>query len=99
MKLSKFYVPLVFIPGFRFDTQFERGCIILSTPDEHNDFIGYDCENAICQYNVRMVKRVHTSPLMAARDLLVKMNHSITAGFEVESAIAIVNDRIKRGEK
>lgn len=46
------------VPGARFDTPFEAGCVVFSRPDEDGDFLAYDSDNVLCGFAVAMVERV-----------------------------------------
>lgn len=41
--------------GQRFDTPFENGCIVVTSPDETGSFIGLDSDGEACSYSVDMV--------------------------------------------
>jgi len=50
--------PAQLLPGTRFDTPFESGCVVWSRPDDDGEFLAHDSDNVLCAYNVVMVTRV-----------------------------------------
>lgn len=50
--------PLDLVPGRRFDTPFEAGCVVFSAPDTDGNFLAWDSDNVLCEFSVVMVSRV-----------------------------------------
>lgn len=42
-------------PGTVFDTPFESGCVVISTPDDFGNFTGLDSDGRECEFSVVMV--------------------------------------------
>jgi hypothetical protein len=42
-------------PGREFDTEFEQGCVVASTPDAQGKFDAYDSDEVLCSYSIQMV--------------------------------------------
>ncbi len=48
-------------PGTHFDTPFENGCEVITSPDpnEYFNFTAYDSEHVECGFDIRMVIRIN----------------------------------------
>lgn len=42
--------------GQIFDTLYEKGCKVITLPDEFGNFDAYDSDGVACSFNIRMVK-------------------------------------------
>lgn len=45
-------------PGVEFDTEFETGCIVATTPNERGQFDALDSDSVLCSFTLAMVTRV-----------------------------------------
>jgi hypothetical protein len=43
------------IPGTLFNTPFENGCVVISSPDGEGTFVAYDSDGIECEFNTVMV--------------------------------------------
>lgn len=43
------------VPGDRFGTEFESGCVATTAPDENGDFLALDSDGVECLFHVSMV--------------------------------------------
>jgi len=46
--------------GDVFNTEFESGCVVITTPDLDGNFDALDSDGVRCGFNVRMVKEVRS---------------------------------------
>lgn len=46
-------------PGTKFDTDFEEGCIALTSPDDLDNFDALDSDGVRCNFALIMVRVVH----------------------------------------
>lgn len=41
--------------GTTFDTDYEKGCVSMTEPDSHGNFLAQDSDGVICSYHVLMI--------------------------------------------
>lgn len=44
------------LPGDIFDTLYESGCVVISSPDSAGSFLAYDGDDVECSFGVSMVR-------------------------------------------